>query len=42
MLPCRQDRREILVGLMDWQAMSITIFHSVIKPGDNARVVKVE
>lgn len=42
MLPCRQDRREILVASMDWQAVSVIVFHSVIKPGDNARVVKVE
>lgn len=42
MLSCGQDRREILVGSMDWQAVSVIVFHSVIKPGDNARVVKVE
>lgn len=27
---------------MDWQAVSVIVFYSVIKPGDNARVVKVE
>lgn len=42
MLPCRQDRREILVGSMDWQAVSVIIFHSMIKSGDNARVVKLD
>lgn len=42
MLPCRQDRREILVGSMDWQAVSVILFHSVIKSGDNARVVKLD
>lgn len=42
MLPCTQDGREILVGLTDWQAVSVIIFHSVIKPGGNARVVKLE
>lgn len=42
MLPCRQDGREILVGSTDWWAVSVIIFHSVMKPGDNARVAKLE
>lgn len=37
-----QDRREILVWSTDWRTASVIIFHSVIKPGDNVRVVKLE